>query len=109
MPYRLTQFSHREIQQLLKKARIICQHNSIDIKAAPVTTLPGRLLIILPKKIGHAPMRNLMRRRIKAIFYEEKLYEKSYDFIFFCKPSITELEFNDLKEIMLSCISSKYA
>jgi len=100
----VTHFSRREIQELFKKARTLCQHNSLDIKAAPASSLPGRLLIISPKKIGNAPLRNLIRRRIKALFYEEKMYEKQYNYIFFCKPPISEVSFQELKEIILACL-----
>ena len=36
----------------------------------------AKILIVTPKKIGSAPVRNLLKRRLKSIFYEEKLYER---------------------------------
>jgi ribonuclease P protein component len=103
MSFRPSSFSRREIQELFKSARTVCTDSNLDIKAAPAHNQPGRLLIITPKKIGNAPTRNLIKRRLKALFFEEKLYTRGYNCIFFCKPAISELSFQELKKIVLSC------
>lgn len=105
MNQKFTAFSRSEIQELFKSARTLCKTEFLDIKATRSDLDTGRLLIITPKKLGNAPTRNLIRRRLKALFYEERLYEKKYDFIFFCRPDITKLEFSELKKIVVDCLA----
>jgi len=73
----------------------------------PDTALPsgerrrGRILVVTPKKIGSSPQRNRIRRRLKAIFYEEKLFERGIDVIVFVKKKGIELTFNQLKKLLI--------
>ena len=60
----------------------------------------GKLLIITSRKIGKANERNLLRRRLKAIFYEEKLYKVIANFIIIVRKPAVTLEFEEIKKIL---------
>jgi ribonuclease P protein component len=101
----ITKFSKKEIQNLFKKSYTILHKAEIDIKIAPKMENFGKILIITPKNIGNAPKRNLIRRRIKSIFYQEKMYNLGYDFIAFCKKGITNFGFEEIKNIFQSILT----
>ena len=64
----------------------------------------GRLLIIISRKVGKAHDRNLLRRRIKAIFYENKLYQKPQTLILITYKPAIDLTFDNLKDFFISAI-----
>ena len=103
IPRALTSFTPHEIKKLLYQGRLICTDAVLDIKALPIKRAFAKILIVTPKKIGSAPQRNLIKRRIKSLFYEEKLYERSHDFAVFCKKGSTKLSFQELKQHLLTC------
>lgn len=100
----ITNFKKIEIQQLFKSINKICRYQGLDIKIAPTNHIIGRLLIITPKKIGNAPERNLIKRRLKSIFYQEKIYEHPFNWVFFCKKETILINFDNLKEMILKCL-----
>ena len=63
----------------------------------------GKLLIITPRKTGKAHIRNLLRRRAKAIFYTHKLYEKPVLSLLSIYHEASELSFESLEAFLLSC------
>ncbi len=100
-PFRLTPPERR---LLLRSAHLIHRQDELDIRSRPrdsdSSRLPGRILIITPRKIGNAPQRNLLRRRLKAIFREEKIFNYSYDFVVYSRKGSADLSFEDLKAIL---------
>lgn len=99
----MTRLSRAEVLSLLKNARMVCRHAGLDIRATQRTAQFGKILIIIPRKVGSAPERNLIRRRIKAIFYEERFFELPFDWVFFVKPEATAWPFSQMREHMLAC------
>ncbi len=63
----------------------------------------GKLLIVVPRKSGKAHKRNLFRRRIKSIFYTQKLYQKPVISILFGYEQALSLTFDELKDFLMSC------
>jgi len=98
----ITKFKYKEIKQTFKKARYVYSSPELDIKLSPTTDNIGKLLIVIPKKVGNAPARNLIRRRLKSIFYENEIYKRSHNFLVFCKPSIVDLEYQNLRDRLLN-------
>jgi len=98
----ITKFKYKEIKQTFKKARYVYSSPELDIKISPQIDTLGKLLIVIPKKVGNAPARNLIRRRLKSIFYENEIYKRPYNFLVFCKPTIVDLEYQHLKERLLN-------
>jgi ribonuclease P protein component len=89
------------IKTAFEQAVPLMRHPAFDIKTAPAIDREGKLLIITPKVLGSAPVRNKIRRRLKAIFHEEKLFTLGRDVIVWCKKPSTLLSFQDTKEIIL--------
>lgn len=102
----MTRLSRTEVLSLLKNARMVCRHVGLDVRAAQRSADLGKILIIIPRKVGSAPERNLIRRRIKAVFYEERFFELPFDWVFFVKPEATAWHFSQMREHMLACRQS---
>lgn len=97
---KLTKFSRREIDSLWKQARRVVKHAGFDILHAPRSEDFGKLLIIASKKIGNAPTRNKIRRQVKHIFYENKLYEGEKDWIVIVKPMAPKMTFIEMQQLI---------
>lgn len=97
---KLTQFTKKEIDQLWKSAHPALKHGGFLLLKAPAQGPFGRILLVVSKKVGKAPVRNKLRRRIKAIFYENKIYDQPFDWIFFARPSATTLSFQELEALL---------
>ena len=97
---KISHFTKKEINQLFKTARRITKHPGFTILLAPQLHDFGRILIVASRKVGNAPTRNKIKRRLKAIFYEEKLYERGYDCIVIVKKEGTIVPHAELKQLL---------
>lgn len=102
----ISYFSSTERRELLTKARTIFRHQSFDVRAMSSPTL-GRILIIASRKIGSAPVRNLVKRRLKALFYEEQLFELKRNVIVYLKKPSTQLSYDELKKLIIEAVSNQ--
>lgn len=102
---KISGFSQKEVKEILKKAKRIIKSPGLDILLCPSTASIGRILVITPKKTGNAPLRNKIRRRLKAIYYESKLYEAGYDCIIIIKKEGINLDFNQLQNLLFQAFS----
>jgi ribonuclease P protein component len=55
--------------------------------------------------VGTAPERNKVRRRLKAIFYEEKLFDQGYDCVVIVKKPGVLLTFDQWKQLLIESLS----
>jgi len=97
-------FSEKEVSILFKTARRALRHPGLDILCAPTTKKNGRILVITARSTGTAPKRNLIRRRLKAIFFEEKLFELKFDCIVIIKKIGINLTFEQLRELLVGTL-----
>ena len=97
----LTQFNTKEVDILFKESKIALKNQFVTILAAPAKKEFGKLLSVIPKKIGSAPVRNQLRRRLRAVFYENKLHELVYDLIFIPRKPIVTLTFQEIQNLLL--------
>lgn len=69
----------------------------------------SKLLIITPRKMGKSHQRNKLRRQIKAIFYENRLYEQSTNkiFIVLLYKQSTSLSYEQLLSFFVKRMSGK--
>ena len=95
-----------DIKKLFNKARRILKHPGLDLLVAPAAESATRLIIITPGRIGTAVERNTVRRRIKAIFHEEKLAQ-SLDCVIIVKKPGTALSHEQLKKIILNAFDNQ--
>lgn len=100
---KISVFTNSQVSEILKKAKRVLKHPGLDVLChpSPAALEHGRILVITSAKVGNSVKRNLIRRRIKAIFYEEKLYENKCDYICIIKRPGIDLTFEQLKEILL--------
>ena len=99
----ISKFTKREIDYLFHHARRIARTAMCTILVAPRQKKEfGRVLIIASRKVGNAPERNLIRRRIKSIFYEEKLFALNFDCVVIVYKKMVTLPFDQLKSLLLS-------
>lgn len=96
----LSSFTKQEVDHAFKTITSRIKINGLTILKAPQARIKGRILIIIPKKAGKANLRNQIRRRLKSIFYEEKLYEQPYDWIVLVNKEACGNSFSELKKIM---------
>lgn len=93
-------FTQHSVKALFAKAKRVLRQPGLDILLAPSDLSQGRLLIVTPAYIGTAPERNKIRRRLKALFHEQLLFEKLYDCIVIVKKSGVDLSFESLKNYL---------
>jgi len=99
-------FSQKEVDLAFEHAKLVNQINGLKLLLAPLQRVNkelshGKILIIISQKVGKAHERNLLRRRIKSIFYEEKLYKNPLISILLTYKSATELSFDQLREFLV--------
>jgi ribonuclease P protein component len=99
----LSRFTKTEIHTAFKLARCCYKIPCLSVLQAPKQALHARILIITPRAVGTAPERNKLRRQLKAIFYEQKLYEGNVDLIALFKKGASDLSFDKLKQIVMKC------
>jgi ribonuclease P protein component len=101
----LTSFSLQEVAFLFKKAVQVVSSRYLDIKKGPGhSNQYGRLLIIIPRAVGSAPQRNLIRRRLKHIFFEEQLFAVPRDWIIFVKKPAVESSYDELRQLLATAM-----
>ena len=91
----------KDIKALFLSARRVLRQLGLDILLAPTANPIGQLVVVTSRFVGNAPERNKIRRRLKAIFHEEKLSAQLYDCIVIVKKDGVALPFADLKEALL--------
>jgi ribonuclease P protein component len=93
-----------DIKKLFNRARRILKHPGLDLLVAPATETVTHLIIITPGRIGTAVERNTVRRRIKAIFHEEKLAQ-GLDCVIIVKKLGATLSHEQLKQILTNAFA----
>lgn len=101
----LTRWKKTEISTLFRKARTVERNPVFDIRVAPTASTYGRLLVVIPKKVGSAPYRNLLRRQVKSLFYEHKLFTLGFDWIIFIKTHQNQPSYQDFLKILTATAS----
>jgi ribonuclease P protein component len=93
----LSQFSPKEVKSIFETGRLAFKNAGMTVLYAPCTLSFGRILVVTSRKVGNAPARNLIRRRLKALFYESQWYELPYDFVFIIRTAALNYSFEKLK------------
>lgn len=97
---RISRFTSAEIAQIFKTARRAVRHPGLDILCTPAAQKSARILVITPRKAGNSPQRNLIRRRLKSIFYENSWHELGFDCVVIIKPSGVTINFKELTKLL---------
>jgi ribonuclease P protein component len=99
---KISKFTKSEIDYLFCHTRCVIRNQVCTILVAPRQKDFGRVLIVTQRKVGNAPERNRIRRRIKAIFYEEKLFDFEFDCVVIAYKKMVDVSFDQLKSLLLS-------
>ena len=107
MPFKtaseLTKFSKLEIADLFGKIKLRFRKLGLEIMLAPRSLDYARLLMCVARRFGNAPQRNLFKRRVRAIFYENQLFKRDFDLIIVVKSKVgLRQKFENLKTVMIS-------
>ncbi len=102
----MTRFASHEVEALCKATTLRYKIKGLDIRLAPKSLSLARLLLITPRACGNAPQRNRIRRRVKSIFYEEKLFNQPFDWIIIVRKEAINLDFSALKEILTAVLNA---
>lgn len=105
----LYSFSQFEVDSAFKTAKLSNKIYGLKLLQAPMLTTQkhGKLLIITPRATGKAHVRNLIRRQLKAIFYEHKLFTENLIFIILIYKPAAELTFIELTHFLINSCSTK--
>lgn len=105
IPKNLSSFSKKELDSFFANAKRVHKSQAFTILTKATDNPYGKILPIVSRKYGNAPTRNLLKRRLKAIFREEKLYEKQTDIIVIARAAGKYLSFAELKDILVKAAS----
>ncbi|MDP3788515.1 MAG: ribonuclease P protein component [Candidatus Chromulinivorax sp.] len=110
---RVSRFTRSEIDLLFQTGKAVYKSKEFVILTTPCISFSvgpnksGRILLITSRKVGNAPERNLLRRRGRAIFYEEKLFELGKHCVIIFKSPAKLLSFDQFKEILKKAMEKK--
>ena len=93
----LFSFKQKEVERAFSNAKLVKQIPGLKLLQAPGEHDYGKLLIVIPKKVGTAIARNKLKRQIKSIFYEEKMYKKNVVSILMIYKPALEMSLEEIK------------
>jgi len=99
-------FTQKEIRELFQLAHRAIREPELTILLAPSKSTTGRLLLIIPRAVGNAVVRNHLRRQIKSIFHEQKLYEYGSNCIVIARPGASNLAFCRLQDLLMAAFAT---
>ncbi|HBY06091.1 TPA: hypothetical protein DEG75_04060 [Candidatus Dependentiae bacterium] len=76
------------IPEIIKRSKRLVNNQWIDIRTTPAVGRKGRLIAVAPRRAGNAIVRNLFKRRARALFREKNLAETGFDWILFAKRDV---------------------
>ncbi len=101
---KLSSFTRTEVATLFKSARAKVKLPGLRILRAPASGTVGRVLIVTPRRVGNSPERNLLRRRVRAIYREGKLYSHPYDCVVLIGKECLLIPYEELHRIIHSVL-----
>jgi ribonuclease P protein component len=97
----ISKFGKKELDHFFEVAKLAKKNQAFTILKAPTTNPFGRILSMVPKAYGNAPERNKLRRQLKAIYIQNKLYEYNTDLIVITRPAAKNYDFQKLTKLLL--------
>ena len=82
----LSTFTQQEVTSFFDSAHALKKTREYTCLLSPRQKDSARILIVTPRASGSAPERNLIKRRLRSLFYENKMYDGPYDCAMIIKP-----------------------
>lgn len=102
----ISRFTKKEIDLLFKTGKAVYKSKEFVILTAPCLLSLGRILLITSRKVGNAPERNLLRRRGRAIFYEEQLFQLQKHCVVIFRAPAKDLTFDQFKAVLIKIMQT---
>jgi ribonuclease P protein component len=102
---KISRFTKKEIDLLFSTGKAVFKSKELVILTAPCLLPFSRILLITSRKVGNAPERNLLRRRGRAIFYEEQLFKFPHHCVVIFRAPAKYLSFDQLKALLVSAMN----
>ncbi|MCK4517237.1 ribonuclease P protein component [Candidatus Babeliales bacterium] len=102
---KLFSFKKKEIDQAFSHAKFHAKMPGFKLLKSFSTEDFGTAEGLGPAAAGKAHDRNLIRRQIKSIFYEEKLYQNQHVFILLVYRQAIDLSFEEIKNFLVENLS----
>ncbi len=101
----------REVVCAFKHTRLKKYFGGLKLVYAPASCSSpdlahGKLLVVTPRACGKAHDRNRIKRQLRSIFYEEKLYTTPLLWIIFVRKDAMKLDFAALKKFLTTTLNS---
>ena len=93
-------FKQKEVDHVYKSSERIASCLGIRVLHTS-DEFSGKFLVITPRKTGKAHERNKLRRQVKSIIFEEKLYELSGTYVIILYHQAQKLSFDQIKQFLL--------
>jgi ribonuclease P protein component len=97
---RITAWREGEIRRTIRRSRRCIRSTYVDVSVILSRDI-ARILIIIPKKVGTAVVRNRTRRRIRSLFFEKQLFSAGTSWIVYVKPPTASCTFSELRELFM--------
>jgi ribonuclease P protein component len=96
-----------EIDAAFKSAVLKTRGPGLKLLVAPAAAgaTHGKMLFVIPRTSGKAHDRNTFRRRVKSIFYTQKLFTKPVVWIVIAYPKALTLDFDTIKNFFVTTLS----
>ena len=107
MSLKISRFKTDEVKTVFQNSKHRIKTSGLKIFIAPKILEFGRILVVISRKVCNSPKRNRLRRRLKSIFYEEKLYDLGYDWVVLTSKEAKDLSFDQLKKIITNVVKEK--
>lgn len=89
----MRKFTREEITKFLTSSRVVLKQAGLVVRAAPAQKEWGRIVVIVPRRFGNSPQRHEFKRQVRAIFYENKLFEHGFDVAIFAYKQLQGIPF----------------
>lgn len=102
----ITFFSRADTGVFFQRARRVFVNDALTILVSPRTGLVARILIVANRASGNSVQRHKLRRRLREIFYQEKLYERlAVDVAIIVRKGAMAYSFGELRENLLKVLA----
>jgi ribonuclease P protein component len=102
----ITSFSKKELDHFFEIARPALKVAGLTFLYASRIHKNARILIITSKKVGSAPERNKIRRRLKELFHKNNGQKLLYDLVIITQKVAITYSFDELKLFLEKAIKN---